>query len=59
MAALAGVDISVAKKGLVNLANVIGGDLEVSKEGEAYLLFELIVYSWGGGGGGVNERLII
>lgn len=34
VAALAGVDLNVAKRGLVNLANIVGGDLEVSKDGE-------------------------
>lgn len=34
MATLAGVDLGVAKRGLVNLANLVGGDLEVSKDGE-------------------------
>lgn len=34
MAALAGVDLAVAKRGLVNLANLVGGDLEVSKDGK-------------------------
>lgn len=38
MAALAGVDLSVAKRGLVNLANIVGGDLEVSKDGGRILL---------------------
>lgn len=36
VAALAGVDLGVAKNGLVNLANIVGGDLEVSKDGEAF-----------------------
>ncbi|CAN0502168.1 unnamed protein product, partial [Laminaria digitata] len=34
VAALAGVDLNVAKTGLVNLANLVGGDLEVSNDGE-------------------------
>ena len=35
MAALAGVDLNVAKAGLVNLANIVGGDLEVSNDGKS------------------------
>lgn len=34
VAALAGVDLAVAKEGLVNLATTVGGDLEVSKDGK-------------------------
>lgn len=34
VAALAGVDLNMAKAGLVDLAAMVGGDLEVSKDGE-------------------------
>eukprot|EP00903_Cladosiphon_okamuranus_P014661 g13591.t2 len=39
IAALAGVDLSVAKRGLVNLANIVGGDLEVSRDGDVVYNF--------------------
>ncbi|CAM9807871.1 unnamed protein product [Ectocarpus sp. 6 AP-2014] len=39
VAALAGVDLNVAKRGLVNLANIVGGDLEVSKDGDVVYNF--------------------
>ncbi|CAN0237810.1 unnamed protein product [Pylaiella littoralis] len=39
IAALAGVDLFVAKKGLVNLANIVGGDLEVSEDGDVVYNF--------------------
>lgn len=45
VAALAGVDLSVAKRGLVNLANIVGGDLEVSKDGgRTFRVFFVIVF---------------
>lgn len=37
VATLAGVDIGVAKASLVDLAAMVGGDLEVSKDGEVLL----------------------
>lgn len=43
VAALAGVDLGVAKEGLVNLATTVGGDLEVSKDGKQRTEIDRIV----------------
>lgn len=49
VATLAGVDLNAAKAGLVNLANLVGGDLEVSKDGKvayamAYAIIVVVIF---------------